>query len=96
MHLYRMKQNTYMLLLFFNRNHNRVALWDVASTTLNYTGAALSGPTIFAIIYSSVTIWTACEFSATYIKCDLKHTTTTTTTSVPDTPNFESEFCVLL
>lgn len=36
-----------------------VALWDVASTTLNYTGAALSGPTIFAIIYSSVTIWTA-------------------------------------
>lgn len=26
---------------------------------MNYTGASLAGPTIFAIIYSSVTIWTA-------------------------------------
>ena len=36
-----------------------IAGWDIISTTMNYTGAALSGPTIFAIIYSSVTIWTA-------------------------------------
>eukprot|EP00536_Pseudo-nitzschia_multiseries_P000452 jgi/Psemu1/321610/estExt_fgenesh1_pg.C_60011 len=35
------------------------ALWDIGSMTLNYTGATMSGPTIFAIIYSSVTIWTA-------------------------------------
>mmetsp|Transcript_18382 Transcript_18382/g.42195 ORF Transcript_18382/g.42195 Transcript_18382/m.42195 type:complete len:392 (-) Transcript_18382:471-1646(-) len=35
------------------------ALWDIASQSLNYTGATMSGPTIFAIIYSSVTIWTA-------------------------------------
>ena len=26
---------------------------------MNYTGASMAGPTIFAIIYSSVTIWTA-------------------------------------
>jgi len=36
-----------------------IAVWDIFSTTLNYTGASISGPTIFAIIYSSVTIWTA-------------------------------------
>mmetsp|Transcript_14558 Transcript_14558/g.40445 ORF Transcript_14558/g.40445 Transcript_14558/m.40445 type:complete len:392 (-) Transcript_14558:501-1676(-) len=35
------------------------AAWDVASTTLNYTGATMAGPTIFSIIYSAVTIWTA-------------------------------------
>jgi len=37
----------------------RIATWDILSTTLNYTGASMSGPTIFAIVYSSVTIWTA-------------------------------------
>jgi hypothetical protein len=36
-----------------------IATWDIASTSMNYTGASLAGPTIFAIIYSSVTIWTA-------------------------------------
>jgi len=36
-----------------------IAAWDIFSTTLNYTGASMAGPTIFAIIYSSVTIWTA-------------------------------------
>jgi drug/metabolite transporter (DMT)-like permease len=36
-----------------------IAFWDIASTSLNYTGASLAGPTIFAIVYSSVTIWTA-------------------------------------
>ena len=36
-----------------------IALWDIVSATLNYTGAGLAGPTIFAIVYSSVTIWTA-------------------------------------
>eukprot|EP00539_Tryblionella_compressa_P014084 CAMPEP_0178828860 /NCGR_PEP_ID=MMETSP0746-20121128/8060_1 /TAXON_ID=913974 /ORGANISM="Nitzschia punctata, Strain CCMP561" /LENGTH=222 /DNA_ID=CAMNT_0020490879 /DNA_START=1 /DNA_END=666 /DNA_ORIENTATION=+ len=36
-----------------------IATWDILSTSMNYTGASLAGPTIFAIIYSSVTIWTA-------------------------------------
>ena len=36
-----------------------IATWDIDSTSMNYTGASLAGPTIFAIIYSSVTIWTA-------------------------------------
>jgi len=36
-----------------------IALIDIAAQTMNYTGATLAGPTIFAIIYSSVTIWTA-------------------------------------
>ncbi len=36
-----------------------IALIDVAAQTINYTGATWAGPTIFAIIYSSVTIWTA-------------------------------------
>jgi drug/metabolite transporter (DMT)-like permease len=36
-----------------------IACFDVFAQTLNYTGATLSGPTIFAIVYSSVTVWTA-------------------------------------
>jgi len=32
---------------------------DIFAQMLNYTGSILAGPTIFAIIYSSVTIWTA-------------------------------------
>lgn len=36
-----------------------IAFFDIGSQTLNYTGAALAGPTIFAIVYSSVTVWTA-------------------------------------
>jgi len=36
-----------------------IALFDVCSQTLNYTGASLAGPTIFSTVYSSVTIWTA-------------------------------------
>lgn len=36
-----------------------IALIDVVAQTVNYTGATWAGPTIFAIIYSSVTIWTA-------------------------------------
>ncbi|CAB9521565.1 Transporter permease protein [Seminavis robusta] len=36
-----------------------IALWDICAQTMNYTGAALTGPTIFAIIYASVTIWAA-------------------------------------
>ena len=37
-----------------------IALFDIFSQALNYTGAGLAGSTIFAVIYSSVTIWTAC------------------------------------
>jgi drug/metabolite transporter (DMT)-like permease len=36
-----------------------IAFWDISAQTLNYTGASLAGPTIFAIVYSSVTIWAA-------------------------------------
>jgi drug/metabolite transporter (DMT)-like permease len=36
-----------------------IALWDISAQTLNYTGASLAGPAIFAIVYSSVTIWAA-------------------------------------
>ena len=36
-----------------------IALFDITAQAFNYTGASLAGPTIFAIIYSSVTVWTA-------------------------------------
>lgn len=36
-----------------------ICLYDIFCTILNYTGASLAGPTIFAIVYSSVTVWTA-------------------------------------
>lgn len=36
-----------------------IALIDIIAQTINYTGSTMSGPTIFAIIYSSVTVWTA-------------------------------------
>jgi len=36
-----------------------VASFDIVGQTMNYTGAAIAGPTVFAIIYSSVTVWTA-------------------------------------
>lgn len=36
-----------------------IAVFDIIAQALNYTGASLAGPTIFAIIYSSVTVWTA-------------------------------------
>jgi len=44
-----------------------IAIWDIGSTSLNYTGASLAGPTIFAIIYSSVTVWTA-VYSQLFLK----------------------------
>jgi hypothetical protein len=47
------------LLFACNRSNSRAAVWDIMSQSLNYAGASMSGPTIFAIIYSSVTIWTA-------------------------------------
>mmetsp|Transcript_4912 Transcript_4912/g.11695 ORF Transcript_4912/g.11695 Transcript_4912/m.11695 type:complete len:422 (+) Transcript_4912:109-1374(+) len=36
-----------------------IALFDVVATCINYVGASHAGPTIFSIVYSSVTIWTA-------------------------------------
>ena len=36
-----------------------IAAIDIFAQSMNYTGVSLAGPTIFAIIYSSVTIWTA-------------------------------------
>ena len=36
-----------------------VASIDIVAQTMNYSGVTLAGPTIFALIYSSVTIWCA-------------------------------------
>ena len=36
-----------------------IATIELAAQTMDYTGSTLAGPTIFAIIYSSVTVWTA-------------------------------------
>lgn len=36
-----------------------IAVIDVVASTMNYTGSTMAGPTIFAIIYSSVTVWCA-------------------------------------
>jgi len=57
-----------------NNNNNNNSVWpkrhiliksagiasiDIVAQAMNYTGSTFCGPTIFAIIYSSVTIWTA-------------------------------------
>mmetsp|Transcript_25552 Transcript_25552/g.37748 ORF Transcript_25552/g.37748 Transcript_25552/m.37748 type:complete len:354 (+) Transcript_25552:319-1380(+) len=36
-----------------------ICLFDIVATLMNYTGASMAGPTIFSIVYSSVTVWTA-------------------------------------
>mmetsp|Transcript_22347 Transcript_22347/g.32478 ORF Transcript_22347/g.32478 Transcript_22347/m.32478 type:complete len:384 (+) Transcript_22347:99-1250(+) len=36
-----------------------IATVDIIAQTMNYTGSTMAGPTIFAIIYSSVTVWCA-------------------------------------
>lgn len=36
-----------------------IAAFDFIAQAMNYTGSAFAGPTIFSIIYSSVTVWTA-------------------------------------
>lgn len=36
-----------------------IAIFDTVAASLNYAGASMCGPTIFSIIYSSVTVWTA-------------------------------------
>eukprot|EP00591_Stephanopyxis_turris_P007021 CAMPEP_0195524450 /NCGR_PEP_ID=MMETSP0794_2-20130614/24281_1 /TAXON_ID=515487 /ORGANISM="Stephanopyxis turris, Strain CCMP 815" /LENGTH=304 /DNA_ID=CAMNT_0040654671 /DNA_START=367 /DNA_END=1281 /DNA_ORIENTATION=+ len=36
-----------------------LAVVDVVAQTMNYTGSVFAGPTIFAIVYSSVTVWCA-------------------------------------
>jgi drug/metabolite transporter (DMT)-like permease len=36
-----------------------IAVFDTIVASMNYAGASMCGPTIFAIIYSSVTVWTA-------------------------------------
>lgn len=38
-----------------------IACLDVMAQSMNYTGAILAGPTIFSIVYSSVTVWTALQ-----------------------------------
>lgn len=43
-----------------------IAAFDFVAQALNYTGSAMAGPTLFAIIYSSVTVWTAI-FSWTFL-----------------------------
>mmetsp|Transcript_16078 Transcript_16078/g.24308 ORF Transcript_16078/g.24308 Transcript_16078/m.24308 type:complete len:331 (-) Transcript_16078:183-1175(-) len=44
-----------------------IAIFDLIAQAMNYTGTTLAGPTIFAIIYSSVTVWTAL-FSLIFLK----------------------------
>jgi drug/metabolite transporter (DMT)-like permease len=44
-----------------------IALFDIVATSMNYAGGSLAGPTIFAIVYSSVTVWTA-VFSQVFLK----------------------------
>mmetsp|Transcript_10537 Transcript_10537/g.16186 ORF Transcript_10537/g.16186 Transcript_10537/m.16186 type:complete len:429 (-) Transcript_10537:45-1331(-) len=44
-----------------------IALVDIVAQAMNYTGSSFAGPTIFAIIYSSVTVWTAL-FSFVFLK----------------------------
>lgn len=36
-----------------------IACFDISAQSLNYTGASMAGATIFAVVYSSVTVWTA-------------------------------------
>ena len=48
------------------------ALFDIAAQSLNYTGASMAGATIFAVIYSSVTVWTA-VFSRLFLGRRLNH-----------------------
>lgn len=44
-----------------------IACCDLVSQTMNYTGSSFAGPTLFAIIYSSVAVWTA-VFSRVLLK----------------------------
>jgi hypothetical protein len=44
-------------------------MWNILSTSMNYAGASFAGPTIFAIIYSSVTIWTAVFSHYLFLDC---------------------------
>lgn len=44
-----------------------IACCDLLSQTVNYTGSSMAGPTLFAIIYSSVAVWTA-VFSRVILK----------------------------
>jgi EamA-like transporter family len=52
-----------------------VAIFDIIAQSFNYTGASYAGATIFAMIYSSVTIWTAIfsrcllHRNITYVQC---------------------------
>ena len=47
-----------------------IALFDCVATSLNYTGASLAGPTLFGVVYASVTVWTA-----VFARCWWKHRT---------------------
>jgi drug/metabolite transporter (DMT)-like permease len=47
-----------------------IATIDIVAQAMNYTGASMAGPTIFAIIYSSVTVWTAL-YSRIFLKRNL-------------------------
>lgn len=43
------------------RKGGAIQCLDIFAQMLNYTGSTLAGPTIFAIVYSSVTVWTAVQ-----------------------------------
>jgi drug/metabolite transporter (DMT)-like permease len=50
-----------------------IALIDIGAQALNYTGAGLAGPTIFSVVYSSVTVWSA-VFSRIFLQRTLTPT----------------------
>jgi drug/metabolite transporter (DMT)-like permease len=47
-----------------------IAIIDIGAQALNYTGASLAGPTIFSVVYSSVTVWAA-VFSRIFLQRSL-------------------------
>ena len=49
-----------------------VAVFDIVAQSFNYTGASNAGATIFAMIYASVTIWTAI-FSRYWLHRNITH-----------------------
>ena len=56
---YNKKKKKNMYYYYYYMKVMGIGLVDVISQALNYTGAIWAGPTIFGIVYSSVTIWTA-------------------------------------
>jgi len=73
MFFYTLGPSSLMITLFHDYKYNNIqwpsrsvvikatciSMFDIVAQGMNYTGASMAGPTVFAIVYSSVTIWTA-------------------------------------